>query len=380
MNTVARSPRIVDGSRSVHPNGRFPTAALVVVGVLPLVPLLLAVVDARPGFRLVLLSLTVYAATLAVALWFWVRSMRERLIRIAETGPLRFAPPGGVRTTQWLIPMAGLLPAAMTYLVQILGLPTMSSRLLDWGPYLLAAVSLVSLGREVMSLRRPLGLAVDERGLHGVRRSAPLEASWEEIGTVTPVGPYGPKLAVSVAGRAPVIVDAHHLGSDPAAVAAVVSFFRDSPEQRIPWPTAPSRCARPRARCGAESARLPTGGSVRLRRPLPQLDRETFRVVDAGERAVLLGVPLVAALHGDAFGFEPRGELLDVGHAQVEHELLVGGEVVAVGGERREHGHARILLPDPGVTGADPEMLLVPGGPRLRVPAAEEEATDARNV
>ena len=232
MNTVARSPHIVDGSRSVHPHGRFPSAALVLVGILPLLPLMLAIVDTRPGFRLILISLALYAATLAVALWFWVRSLRERLIRIEASGPLRFSPSTGVRISSWLVPVTGLLPAAATFLVSILGLPTMGGRLLEWGPYVLAIVSLIGLGRGALSLRRPLGLVLDEHGLHGVRGSAPLEADWSEIGTVTPVGPHGPKLAVSVTGLAPVVVDAHHLGSDPAAVSAVVSFFRDTPEQR----------------------------------------------------------------------------------------------------------------------------------------------------
>ncbi|WP_336500289.1 hypothetical protein [Microbacterium paraoxydans] len=68
MNTVARSPRIVDGSRSVHPNGRFPSAALGLVGILPLLPLLLAIMDTRPGFRLILIALALYAGMLAVAL------------------------------------------------------------------------------------------------------------------------------------------------------------------------------------------------------------------------------------------------------------------------------------------------------------------------
>ncbi|AVL98433.1 hypothetical protein C6C15_15745 [Microbacterium sp. str. 'China'] len=232
MNTVARSPRIVDGSRSVHPNGRFPSAALGLVGILPLLPLLLAIIDTRPGFRLILIALALYAAMLAVALWVWVRSLRERLIRIEASGPLRFTPSTGVRISSWLVPVTGLLPAAAAFLVHALGLPTMGGRLLEWGPYVLAVVSLVGLGREVLAQGHPLGLVLDERGLHGVRRSARVEASWEEIGTTTPVGPHGPKLAISIAGRAPVILDAHHLGSDPAAVASVVSFFRDAPDQR----------------------------------------------------------------------------------------------------------------------------------------------------
>ncbi|WP_447913925.1 hypothetical protein [Microbacterium phyllosphaerae] len=116
MRTAARSVRIVDGSRSVHPNGRFPTAALALLGILALVPLLLAIVD--------------------------------------------------------------------------------------------------------------------ERGLHGVRGSASIEASWDQIGTVDVVGLHGPKLAISVADQMPAIVDTHRIGSDPAAVAAVLIFFRDHPDHR----------------------------------------------------------------------------------------------------------------------------------------------------
>ncbi len=232
MNTIARSPHIVDGSRSVHPKGRFPVAALAIVGILPLLPLLLAVVDSRPGFRLVMLSLAVYAGMLAIALAVWVRSLRERLVRISTTGPLRLTPDSRVRAVLWLVPIIGLIPAAMTAVVQTSGLPTMGGRLLEWGPYVLGIVSLVGLAREVVALRRPLGLIIDERGLHGVRGSTPLEVSWDDVGAVAPVGPQGPKVMIEIAGRAPAMIDAHHLGSDPAAAAAIVAFFRDSPEHR----------------------------------------------------------------------------------------------------------------------------------------------------
>ncbi len=232
MRTVARSPRIVDGSRLVHPSGRFPTAALVLLGLLALLPLLLAVVDDRSGFRLVMLSLALYAGMLVVALSLWSRSLRERLIRLATTGPLRFTPPVRVRVALWLVPTIGMLPAVANLLVQTLGLPTMGGRLLEWGPYALGLVSLVGLGRELAALRTPLGLLVDERGLRGVRGSASIEASWDEIGTVDVVGPHGPKLAISIVGQTPVIIDAHRLGSDPASVVRVLAFFRDHPDRR----------------------------------------------------------------------------------------------------------------------------------------------------
>jgi len=216
----------------VHPSTRLPIAALVVLGLLALVPLLLAIVDDRSGFRLVMLSLALYVGTLAVALSIWARSLRERLVRIATTGPLRFTPPLRVRVALWLVPTLGMLPAIANLIVQALGLPTMGGRLLEWGPYALGLVSLFGLGRELVALRTPLGLVVDERGLHGVRGSAPIDASWVEIGTVDVVGSSGPTLTISVAGRTPSIVDAHRLGSDPAAVVAVLAFFRDHPDQR----------------------------------------------------------------------------------------------------------------------------------------------------
>lgn len=230
--TVARSPHVVDGSRSVHPNGRFPTAALALLGFLPLLLLLLAVVDDRAGFRLVMLSLALYTGMLTVALSLWVRSLRERLVRIATTGPLRFTPPVRVRVALWLVPAIGMLPALANLLVLTLDLPTMGGRLLEWGPYALGLVSLVGLGRELIALRRPLGLVVDDRGLRGVRGSASIEASWDQIGTVGVVGPHGPKLAISITGEMPAIVDARRIGSDPAAVAAVLMFFRDHPDHR----------------------------------------------------------------------------------------------------------------------------------------------------
>lgn len=156
-----------------------------IVGVLPLLPLLLAMVDGRSGFRLVMLSLAVYAGTLAVALVVRARSLRERLVRISTVGPLRFTPSGGARAVLWLVPAVGVLPAMVNVLVQTLGLPTMGGRLLEWGPYVLGLVSVVGLGREILSLRTPLGLVVDHRGLRGVRGvrgSASFDAPWEQIG------------------------------------------------------------------------------------------------------------------------------------------------------------------------------------------------------
>ncbi len=232
MKTIARTPHLVDGSRSVHPTGRFPTASLVLVGVLPLLPLLLAVVDDRAGFRILMLSLVVATATLAIALVVWVLSLRERRVRIAATGPLRLAPDPRVGVVLWLVPLAGMLPALAAAVAQTQEWETLGGRLLEWGPYVLGAVSLGGLVREIVALRKPLGLVIDPHGLRGVRGSGALDISWDEVGDVAPVGPHGPKLSIAIAGRAPAIIDAHRLGTDPAAAAAVIAFFRDHPGDR----------------------------------------------------------------------------------------------------------------------------------------------------
>ncbi|MCP1428053.1 hypothetical protein J3D45_000551 [Microbacterium foliorum] len=65
-----------------------------------------------------------------------------------------------------------------------------------------------------------------------MRGAASIEASWDQIGTVDVAGPHDPKLTISITGRMPAIIDAHRLGSDPAAVAAVLAFFRDHPDRR----------------------------------------------------------------------------------------------------------------------------------------------------
>src|SRR3546814_7213447 len=72
-----------------------------------------------------------------------------------------------------------------------------------------------------------------------------------------------------------------------------------------------------------------------------------------------------------------------IGHTQVEHPLLVGGEIIAVGLERREHHRAAFGFPEPfvgrarafgGAARADAEMAAIPIGETFGIACPEEQS------
>src|SRR5690606_13004455 len=94
-------------------------------------------------------------------------------------------------------------------------------------------------------------------------------------------------------------------------------------------------------------------------------------------------VVFVHALGVDAHasGFKLLQQAVQVLHAQVQHEGLLGVKVGAVALEGREHGGAGILLPYVAVLlVVDAEVFVVPLGQRLVVVGAEEESADAGDV
>jgi hypothetical protein len=123
--------------------------------------------------------------------------------------------------------------------------------------------------------------------------------------------------------------------------------------------------------------------SRRRGRRLPQFDRVAFRIVEAGEPAGGGVVPLGASLAGDLRGAQRRQHRIQIPHPQVEHPLLVRREVVGVRRDRREHHRAALDQQGPLIgrsgafdcaTGADAEMLAVPGRQRIRIVRPEEQA------
>jgi hypothetical protein len=110
--------------------------------------------------------------------------------------------------------------------------------------------------------------------------------------------------------------------------------------------------------------------------------------VDPGEAANTWIVPLRTAFGRDAAGFEPGDQGIEPADPQVDHEGLVGGEIVGVVLERREHGVAALGLPHPFVgllvagaaPRADPQFLTVPGVQRIGIARPEEQPADPQNL
>src|SRR5690606_7718662 len=83
---------------------------------------------------------------------------------------------------------------------------------------------------------------------------------------------------------------------------------------------------------------------------------------------------------------EPRDERVEPAHPEIEHEALVGGEVVARLTERSEDEVSALGAPRPlarlalgRAARSDAEVVLVPGGERIRILRAEEESADRQH-
>lgn len=204
------------------------------LALLPAVAGWIALVDHRIGFRLLMAGLG--AAVLSIILGLLVRrlALRPGRVRIAAAGELRFVPPRSLRISAVAVPIAFLLPAAAAFAIAWFGLPSQPSvlRVSRTMPYVLTAVSLGMLGRAAWSLRTPLGLRVSPEGLRGVRGSGSVALRWDELAGATATLGRAPSLVLLTHSGAAVSVDAHHLGSDPAIVAALIERYRGRPALR----------------------------------------------------------------------------------------------------------------------------------------------------
>lgn len=232
---VARlTPRIPTGGRPILPGGRNPLPLLLGLYVAPAIGFVIAMLDTRSGFRLLMASLGFALLVLVLGLTARVRALRAGAIHVAAAGELRFVPPRSQRAAMVAVPLAFLVPAVALVLIAVLDLPTQpsSSRLAAALPYVLWVFSLVTLARLCLSLRVALGLRVGPDGLRGVRGSKRVELAWEDLASAAPVGAHGPKLLLSTRAGASIVVDANHTGSDPAIIAAVIEHYRARPASR----------------------------------------------------------------------------------------------------------------------------------------------------
>ncbi|WP_053385694.1 PH domain-containing protein [Leucobacter japonicus] len=228
------APNVPTHRRSVLPNGREPSTLVWALYLLPAIPTVVALADDRAGFRLFMASGALFAFVLATAMVVWTRSLTAGLVRVADTGPLRFVPPRSLPIAFTLVSVASLAPGAMMLLVTALGLPTQSgsTRLTQAFPVLLLALGLASLLRQLWGLRTPLGLQLNAEGIRGVRGARRFDLPWDAIESAGAFGPHGPKLTIVNRDGGPIIIDTHHIGSDPAIVAEAIRWYAAHPEAR----------------------------------------------------------------------------------------------------------------------------------------------------
>ncbi|WP_053353773.1 hypothetical protein [Leucobacter musarum] len=228
------APQVPTHRRSVLPNGREPSPIIWALYLLPAVPALVALADDRSGFRLFMASLALAALVLVTALLIWTRALSTGVVRVADTGSLRFVPPLSIPLAFAAVSIAFMIPGATLLLVTALGLPNQigSTRLTQVLPYALIVLGAVSLLRQLWGLRTPLGLQLDAAGIRGVRGARRFDLPWDAIESAGAFGPHGPKLTIVNRDGGPIIIDTHHIGSDPAIVAEAIRWYAAHPEAR----------------------------------------------------------------------------------------------------------------------------------------------------
>lgn len=111
---------------------------------------------------------------------------------------------------------------------------------------------------------------------------------------------------------------------------------------------------------------------------MPQLDRVSLWVVDAGKLAHL-AVPLGVRLNLDARRFQIDLESGQIADPEIQHPLLFcTPEIIGIGGKWREHGGPLCLMPRCALRPRhhiDPKMITIPPAKAFRIAGAEKHTS-----
>lgn len=123
-----------------------------------------------------------------------------------------------------------------------------------------------------------------------------------------------------------------------------------------------------------------TSRSPSLMRLLPELDRITFGIVNAG-KSTDFRIPIGPSFHRDPARPQFRHEPIEIIDAEVDHPLLFcSSKIVGILGERPENCCPCLLLPYGLVQVVDSKILLVPLGEPSRVRRPEEHTTNSNDL
>lgn len=212
------------------------SAALFAMVVLPLGTFTaLILLEAELSFKLFMACLFASVLLFFLALYLPIRGARRGLVRVADTGPLRFASPAAFGLIVWsmlLIAVAGLT-ATLDQLTGSATIPQGAGMLRFSGPVLLVA-GLLGLGGVVRATRKPTGLVLNREGILG---EGPLVSTirvpWNDLEIV--------ELGTEKKTRVVRLYDGHGemhvlkpilLGSDPVIIAEIIEYYRSHPGDR----------------------------------------------------------------------------------------------------------------------------------------------------
>jgi uncharacterized membrane protein len=167
---------------------------------------------------------------------------------------------------------------------------------------------------------------------------------------------------------------AFYSGVSGVAVAPTVRAYR------LTWGTELDQHhrTRPEAKPGLNLARFRGEFLVSLARwRLPNLDRVALRVMHPRKAAGFRRVPAWIGQHLNARAPQIGEQRIQVIHSQIDHELLVGGEIIRIGGKWHEHRGPCLLVPDCLAGGGEAEMGAVPRCQRLWIACPEEKPANA---
>ncbi|NYI39969.1 hypothetical protein [Demequina lutea] len=234
MTSVLLSPRIE--AESTAPTKPMRRGRLVAYGAVAVAVFLAGLIQdgvARQG-AFVAFSLTLGA--LVFAMLAAASEVHGGAIRVRSGGVLCFVPRARLAGTYWLYVCLGLIPGALMALdmritrKSSVGIPDITAFAMG----IVSVYMLIRLTKLIRQLRLPVGLAVSERGLSGVRNGGRVAISWDELqGASAMTIPSGPLVVFSVASGPTVLLRGVYIGSDPNLVAAIVEHFRTHPEDRV---------------------------------------------------------------------------------------------------------------------------------------------------
>lgn len=216
--------------RPGNSQARLYLAPVVLIGAV-VVAILLATQSNNLGYQLQLAGLGLALGVLGAAVLLWEVSVSAGVVRFEDpSGSLRFHYPPGLGLLYPLAAACMMFPAAVALL------RGEGSAQIGFGrrtAYTLGILGLIFFLQQLWALRVPRGLALSEAGLRGVRGAEHLVLAWADLDSAAAMSARsGAKLALHTTRGEVHVLPRHVIGSDPNAVAAIINYYLQYPQDR----------------------------------------------------------------------------------------------------------------------------------------------------